>query len=49
MAKVNSIDMSLDEESVLWLENGDEYQFVSRESGLEILQGYYPEYERIND
>ena len=48
-AKVNSIDMVLDEESVLWLENGDEYQFVSGESGLEILQGYSPEYERRND
>lgn len=30
----------LDDESVLWLEEGEVYHFVAGNNGLEILQGY---------
>jgi quercetin dioxygenase-like cupin family protein len=41
-AVVNGQTMSLAEESVLWLEPGEQYQFVAGAAGLEILQGYAP-------
>jgi len=39
-AIVNGEEMSLTIESVLWVEPGEQYQFVAGEDGLEILQGY---------
>ncbi len=39
-AIVNGETFSLNEESVLWLELGEQYQFKAGEAGLEILQGY---------
>ncbi len=41
-AIVNGEAMLLTEESVLWVEPGEVYQFVAGEAGLEILQGYAP-------
>jgi quercetin dioxygenase-like cupin family protein len=41
-AVVNGEDMPLNDESVLWLEPGEQYQFIAGEDGLEILQGYAP-------
>jgi mannose-6-phosphate isomerase-like protein (cupin superfamily) len=41
-AVVDGVDMLLTEESVLWLEPGEQYQFVAGRDGLEILQGYAP-------
>jgi quercetin dioxygenase-like cupin family protein len=41
-AIVNSEEMPLAEESVLWVEPGEQYQFVAGDEGLEILQGYAP-------
>ena len=38
IAKVNSKDFPLDKESILWLESGEKYLFISGGSGLEILQ-----------
>jgi mannose-6-phosphate isomerase-like protein (cupin superfamily) len=32
----------LDDESVLWVEEGESYQFIAGDDGLEILQGYAP-------
>ena len=32
----------LDDESVLWVEEGETYCFLAGEDGLEILQGYAP-------
>jgi quercetin dioxygenase-like cupin family protein len=40
MALVHGESLPLLEESVLWLEPGEQYQFVAGEDGLEILQGY---------
>ena len=42
IAKVNNEEFSLNKESILWLENGEKYQFISGSIGLEILQGYAP-------
>jgi quercetin dioxygenase-like cupin family protein len=39
-AVVNGDSLLLLEESVLWLEPGEQYQFVAGKDGLEILQGY---------
>lgn len=41
-AIVNGKEMLLNDESVLWLEKGEQYQFVTGENELEILQGYAP-------
>ncbi|MEM7347568.1 MAG: hypothetical protein AAF485_25300 [Chloroflexota bacterium] len=41
-AQVDEKTFLLDEESVLWLEAGETYQFVAADQGLEILQGYAP-------
>lgn len=41
-AIVGDQTFALDDESVLWLEEGESYQFVSGSSGLEILQAYAP-------
>ena len=41
-AIVNGEEFLLADESVLWLEPGERYQFVGGENGLEILQGYAP-------
>jgi len=41
-AIVDSRVFELDEESVLWVEEGETYYFVAGEDGLEILQGYAP-------
>jgi len=41
-AIVNGEEMVLTNESVLWLEPGEKYQFVTGENELEILQGYAP-------
>ena len=41
-AIVNDKEMLLTNESVLWLEPGEHYQFVTGENELEILQGYAP-------
>ena len=43
IAKVNNEELSLNKESILWLENGEKYQFISGSNGLEILQGYAPD------
>ena len=42
IAKVNNEEFSLKKESILWLETGEKYQFISGGIGLEILQGYAP-------
>ena len=39
-AVVNGESLSLLEESVLWLEPGEQYHFVAGKDGLDILQGY---------
>ncbi len=42
-AIVNGEAMLLTNENVLWVEPGDQYQFLAgEEEGLEILQGYAP-------
>ena len=41
-AMVNGQEMPLTVESVLWVEPGEQYQFVAGPDGLEILQGYAP-------
>ena len=38
IAKVNSKEFPLDKESILWLESGEKYHFISGGLGLEILQ-----------
>ena len=40
--RVNAEYLILEEETMLWLEHGDVYQFIAGENGLEILQGYAP-------
>ena len=42
IAKVNSKEFPLDKESILWLESGEKYHFISGSLGLEILQGTAP-------
>jgi len=42
-AIVNGEPLGLSEESMLWLEPGESYQFVAGVDGLEILQGYAPD------
>ena len=42
LALVNGQRFELDEESVLWLEEGETYHFIAGDEGLEILQGYAP-------
>jgi quercetin dioxygenase-like cupin family protein len=39
-AVVDNQPFPLTEESILWLEPGEIYQFVAGEAGLDILQGY---------
>jgi len=41
-AIVNGEEFLLADESMLWLEPGERYQFIAGEAGLEILQGYAP-------
>ena len=41
-AIINGEEFPLADESVLWLEPGERYQFIAGEVGLEILQGYAP-------
>jgi quercetin dioxygenase-like cupin family protein len=41
-AMVGGTTFELDEESVLWVEEGEMYYFVAGKDGLEILQGYAP-------
>lgn len=41
-ALVEGEELPLTQESVLWLEPGDRYQFTAAANGLEILQGYAP-------
>ena len=41
-AHVNGETLPLDRETVLWLEDGDTYQFAAGENGLEVLQGFAP-------
>jgi quercetin dioxygenase-like cupin family protein len=41
-AIVDGVEMRLSNESVLWLEHGERFQFVTTEDELEILQGYAP-------
>lgn len=41
-AIVNGEELPLTDESVLWIEPGEQYQFIGGENGLEILQGYAP-------
>ena len=38
--RVNGDSLLLGKETLLWLEQGDVYQFLAGENGLEILQGY---------
>ena len=40
IAKVNNEEFSLNKESILWLENGEKYQFISGGNGLEIPSQY---------
>ena len=40
--RVNGESLPLGKETLLWLEQGDVYQFLAGENGLEILQGYAP-------
>ncbi len=42
LALVDGKELSLADESVLWLEPGEQYQFIAGKTGLEILQGYAP-------
>jgi quercetin dioxygenase-like cupin family protein len=42
VAVVDGKELSLDAESLLWLEPGEQYHFVAGRDGLEILQGYAP-------
>lgn len=42
MAQVNGDRLPLEKETVLWLEQGDVYQFIAGEYGLEVLLGYAP-------
>lgn len=41
-AQVGEQVFELDDECVLWLDEGECVQFVAGEEGLEILQGYAP-------
>ncbi len=41
-AIVNDQELPLADESVLWLEPGEQYRFIAGQDGLEILQGYAP-------
>ena len=41
-AVVNGQEMPLNDESVLWVEPGERYQFFAGAEELEILQGYAP-------
>ena len=42
VALVNGESLTLDTETVLWLNPNDVYQFITGEHGLEILQGFAP-------
>jgi quercetin dioxygenase-like cupin family protein len=42
-AIVDGVTMRLSEESMLWLEAGERFQFAAGTDGLEILQGYAPD------
>lgn len=39
-AEVDGLSHRLSEESVIWLELGEQYCFIAGDDGLEILQGY---------
>ena len=41
-AIVDGQEFELDDESVLWVEEGETYHFAAGPEGLEILQGYAP-------
>jgi quercetin dioxygenase-like cupin family protein len=41
-AIVDGQTFELDEESVLWVEEGETYYFIAGKNGLEVLQGYAP-------
>jgi quercetin dioxygenase-like cupin family protein len=41
-AIVDGQTFELDDESVLWVEEGEGYHFIAGDNGLEILQGYAP-------
>lgn len=41
-AIVDGETFELNDESVLWLEEGETYHFIAGKDGLEILQGYAP-------
>ena len=41
-AVVDGQSFALDDECVLWVEEGETYSFVAGNDGLEILQGYAP-------
>ena len=41
-AVVGEQRFDLDDECVLWVEEGETYYFIAGETGLEILQGYAP-------
>lgn len=41
-AEVDGLSYPLTEESVLWLELGEQYRFIAGDEGLEILQGFVP-------
>lgn len=45
VVRINEENHQIDHESVIWLDFGDEYQFVAAENGLEILQGFVPRKE----
>jgi quercetin dioxygenase-like cupin family protein len=42
LAVVNGQEFRLSQESLLWVEPGERYCFISGDEGLEILQGYAP-------
>lgn len=42
IARVGSQDLSLEPETLIWLESGDRYLIQAGAEGLEILQGFAP-------
>lgn len=42
-AEVDGLSHPLSEESVLWLELGEQYCFIAGDDGLEVLQGFVPD------
>jgi mannose-6-phosphate isomerase-like protein (cupin superfamily) len=39
---VNEREFEIDDESVIWVDEGETYYFIAGDNGLEILQGYAP-------